>query len=52
LAEKIEWIQSAKNLEELKRLFTQAYNLASAAKDKKAMAVCISAKDKRKAELA
>jgi hypothetical protein len=52
MAEQIEWIQNAKDLNELQRLYSQAYKKAQAAGDKRAMGICIQAKDKRKAELA
>lgn len=51
-AEKLEWIQNAKDTAELMRLFSNAYNEASAAKDKRAMALAIEARDKRKKEIA
>jgi hypothetical protein len=51
-AEKLEWIQNAKDVPELMRLFSNAYNEASAVKDKRAMALAIEARDKRKKEIA
>lgn len=49
--EQVEWIKNARNMEELKRLFTNAYKEAAAAKNKGAMALYLDAKNKRKAEL-
>lgn len=49
--EQIEWIGNARNLEELQKLFTNAYREADAAKDKTAQARYIRAKDARKKEL-
>lgn len=49
MVEQIEWLMNAKDLDELKKLFTQAY--AQAAGHQSAQRALIQAKDKRKAEL-
>jgi ERF superfamily len=49
--EKLEWIANAANLDELKRLYTNAYREAELAKDRSAMARYLKAKDARKAQL-
>lgn len=51
LQERLEWIANAKDLDELKKLFTGAYEDAKQARDKAAMRELIAVKDKRKAEL-
>lgn len=51
LSEQCEWLASAKDSAELKKLFTAAYTQASEANDRMAMATLIQAKDARKAEL-
>lgn len=51
VAEQVEWIKNACSLDELKKLFRNAYVEAETAKDRKAMAQYIKAKDARKAEL-
>lgn len=51
ISEQVEWIENACDLNELKRLFGNAYKMASDSKDKQAMAIIIEAKNKRKAEL-
>lgn len=49
LAEQIEWLQNAKDLSELQKLYTQAFK--KFAGDKRAQHAIITAKDKRKGEL-
>jgi hypothetical protein len=51
LMEQVEWIESAKDPQELQRLYLNAYKIASASKNQGALAAVIAAKDKRKAEL-
>ena len=51
LQERVEWIGNAKDLDELKKLFTVAYEEAKQAKDKNAMRDLIAAKDRRKKEI-
>ena len=51
LAERVEWIENCRNLDELKKVFAAAYNEASEQKNNRAMAALIVAKDKKKAEL-
>lgn len=49
--EQIEWIGNARNMEELQKLYINAYKEAEAAKDRTAQARYIRAKDARKKEL-
>ena len=49
--EQVEWLGNARNIEELQKLFKNAYTMASEAKDKSAQAAFIKAKDARKREL-
>ena len=51
VTEQVGWIQNARSLDELKKLFAAAYREADAAGDKSAQAVYMRAKDKRKKEL-
>jgi len=51
LAERLEWIASAKDLAELKKLYDDAYRDARSARDGQAMLRIVKAKDARKAEL-
>lgn len=51
LAESLDWIASAKDVQELQKLFTDAYKKAQAARNQGAMQAIINAKNKRKAEL-
>lgn len=51
VAEKLEWIANASSMDELKALFSTAYQKAADARDTKAMKAYIKAKDQRKAEL-
>lgn len=51
LSERIEWIQNCRNAEELKEVFTAAYQKAKTANDKNAMQALIKAKDERKRQL-
>jgi hypothetical protein len=51
LREKLDWIANCTTIEELQRIYTEAYKSAHKAKDQKAMLVLIEAKDKRKREL-
>lgn len=51
LMEQVEWIENAKDTDELQSLYLNAYKIASAAKNQGAMAAVIAAKNKRKAEL-
>jgi hypothetical protein len=51
IAEQIEWMMNAHTLDELQRLFRNAYREADTAKDKAAQAAYIKAKDARKREL-
>jgi hypothetical protein len=51
LNERLDWLANACDLKELQGLFTEAYQLASAAKDKAAQGALIKAKDARKREL-
>lgn len=51
LSERVEWIENCRNVDELKRIFTQAYEEAKAQNNARAMLVLTQAKDKRKAEL-
>lgn len=52
VSEQCEWIENAKDKEELQRLYLAAYKMASDARDKGAMIAIIAARDKRKKELA
>lgn len=52
LSERLEWIENCRNLDELQKLFKQAYADANAAKDQTAMKALIAAKDKKKREFA
>jgi hypothetical protein len=47
LMEQVEWIENAKDPEELQRLYLNAYKIASASKNQGAMAAVIAAKNKR-----
>lgn len=49
LTEQIEWLENARNVDELRKLFKQAYTAVG--NNKNAQRVLIAAKDKRKAEL-
>jgi hypothetical protein len=51
ISESLEWIENARSVDELQKLFAAAYKKAAAAKDKPAMQRLIAAKDARKAEL-
>lgn len=51
VAEQVEWIGNARSLDELAKLYKNAYKEADAVGDKAAQAKYIRAKDKRKAEL-
>jgi hypothetical protein len=51
ISEELEWIDNARNVEELQKLFASAYKKAVAAKDKSAMQRLIAAKDARKQDL-
>jgi hypothetical protein len=51
LAEKLEWIANCRDVTELKRVFSAAYNEAKENKASKAMLALAEAKDKRKAEM-
>jgi len=51
IREQCEWIANAKDVEELRKLFANAYREADAAKDRNAQGAYIKAKDARKREL-
>lgn len=51
ISEKVEWILCAKDMDELKRIYHDAYQAAVAHGDKAAMSAIIQAKDQRKREL-
>lgn len=51
VAERCEWIANAKDVQELQRLYIDAYKVARDAGDRAAMSAYISAKDARKKEL-
>lgn len=51
IREQVEWIENASTMDELKKLFRNAYTVAEKAQDRNAMAAYIKAKDARKAEL-
>jgi hypothetical protein len=51
IAEQIEWIQNACDMDELQRLFKQAFKLATEQSNPKAMKAIVAAKDARKKEL-
>jgi ERF superfamily len=51
LSERIEWIQNASTMDELKQIFKRAYEAAAAVKDQQAMDALIRAKDARKKEI-
>jgi hypothetical protein len=51
VAEQCEWIENAKDMNELQKLYITAYKAAAEVKDKAAMHAYIAAKDKRKKEL-
>jgi hypothetical protein len=51
LAEHCEWMASAKDMEELRKLFTNAYREATEAGDKQAQNAYIAAKNKRRKEI-
>ena len=51
LAEHIEWISNAKDMDELRSLYAQAYKMALTMKDKGAMEALNAAKDVRKKQL-
>lgn len=52
LKERIEWIANCRNLDELKKIYKDAYEIADKAKDKPAMKAIIDATTARKKELA
>lgn len=52
VSEKLDWIANSGDENELKRVFANAYKQAAEAKDQRAMAAYIKAKDARKKELA
>jgi hypothetical protein len=51
LAEKLEWIENCRDLDELQKVFTAAFKEAKTVGDQNAMKAIVAAKDKKKREL-